>query len=229
MRNTFKTFFVNSSNNQAYNLANKIAKGEVIENTNPLIFYGPSGCGKSHLLDGIWNYYVQNNEKHSEWMSSHGFQATIEGYNYNISNISNFKEISLLLIDDIDIVDDKRNGKFTCEVLEKLIQEGIQICIACTKLPSETYKPELASLFSRGKCVELKLPTKQEQKDFYKYMSKVEGVDIYGDEPYEYLCEKTKDYRTMKSEFVKLRFYMIKDNLETVALSTSQIKKYLEN
>jgi len=229
MRNSFKNYIVNSSNQEAYDLANKIAKEEVIEKANPLIIYGPTGCGKSHLLDGMWHYYIQNSENHPEWMSSHGFQATIEGYNYNIANISNFKEVSLLLIDDIDAVDDKQNGKFVTEVLEKLIQDGKQICLTCTKLPNETEKSELANLFSKGKCVELKLPTKQEQKEFYKQMSKVEGVDIHGEEPYEYLCEKPKDYRTMKSEFVKLRYCLIKNNLETAALSADSVKKYLEN
>lgn len=157
MKNTFENFIVNEFNKEVFDLANRIARDEHVDNANPLVIYGAKGSGKSHLLDAIFFLNTEASKNHNEWLSADGFQGVLDKCNLDISNITNFKQISLILIDDIDKVDDKVNGAFIAEVLEKLINDGKQICVTCTELPNENTSSALASLYSKGKCFELKI------------------------------------------------------------------------
>jgi chromosomal replication initiation ATPase DnaA len=138
-------------------LANRIARDEHVDNANPLVIYGAHDCGKSHLLDAIFYLNMEVSKNHNEWLSSDAFQAIIDKCNQDTNKLTNFKQISLILIDDIDSVDDKVGGAFIAEVLEKLINDSKQICVACTELPNENTSSALANLYSKGKCFELKI------------------------------------------------------------------------
>lgn len=157
MKNTFENFIVNEPNKEVFDLANKIARDEHVDNANPLVIYGAHGCGKSHLLDAIFFLNTEVSKNHNEWLSSDGFQGVLDKCNLDIDKLTNFKQISLILIDDIDKVDDKTNGEFIAKILEKLISDGKQICVTCTELPNENTSSALASLYSKGKCFELKI------------------------------------------------------------------------
>ena len=157
MKNTFENFIVNDANKEAFDLANKIARDEHVDNANPLVIYGAKGSGKSHLLDAIFFLNTEVSKNHNEWLSSDGFQGVLDKCNQDTNKLTNFKQISLILIDDIDKVDDKTNGEFIAKILEKLISDGKQICVTCTELPNKNTSPALASLYSKGKCFELKI------------------------------------------------------------------------
>ena len=157
MKNTFENFIVNDANKEAFDLANKIARDEHVDNANPLVIYGTHGCGKSHLLDAIFFLNTEVSKNHNEWLSSDGFQGVLDKCNLDIDKLTNFKQISLILIDDIDKVVDKVGGAFIAEVLEKLISDSKQICVTCTELPNKNTSLALASLYSKGKCFELKI------------------------------------------------------------------------
>ena len=156
MKNTFENFIVNDANKEAFDLANKIARDEKINNANPLVIYGAKGSGKSHLLDAIFFLNTEVSKNHNEWLSSDAFQTIIDKCNQDTNKLTNFKQISLILIDDIDSVDDKVGGAFIAEVLEKLINDGKQICVACTELPNKKTSPVLKELFNKGKCIKVK-------------------------------------------------------------------------
>ena len=157
MKNTFENFIVNDANKEAFDLANKIARDEKVDDANPLVIYGTHGCGKSHLLDAIFFLNTEVSKNHNEWLSSDGFQGVLDKCNQDTNKLTNFKQISLILIDDIDKVDDKTNGEFIAKILEKLISDGKQICLTCTELPNKNTSSALASLYSKGKCFELKI------------------------------------------------------------------------
>lgn len=229
MRNTFEGFVVNDSNREAFEFANKVAKQETTE-ANPLFVSGPSGCGKSHLLDGIWHHYVcADNGKHPEWTSSFALTERFKNFTQGKCQFADkFNELDLLLFDDIDLVDDKCNGELLSQVIDELVKRGKQICVASTKSLDEL-SSALIDAFSKGKCVTVSLPTKEEQRDFYKQLSKREGISLHGEEPYDYLCEKQKDFRAMKAEFVRLKYKMICENCETASLGVGAVKRYLEN
>ena len=157
MKNTFENFIVNDANKEVFDLANKIARDEHVDNANPLVIYGTHGCGKSHLLDAIFFLNSEVSKNHNEWLSSDGFQGVLDKCNQDTNKLTNFKQISLILIDDIDKVDDKTNGEFIAKILEKLISDGKQICLTCTEQPNKNISSALASLYSKGKCFELKI------------------------------------------------------------------------
>ena len=157
MKNTFENFIVNDANKEVFDLANRIARDEHVDNANPLVIYGAKGSGKSHLLDAIFFLNSEVSKNHNEWLSSDGFQGVLDKCNQDTNKLTNFKQISLILIDDIDKVVDKVGGAFIAEVLEKLISDGKQICVTCTELPNKNILSALASLYSKGKCFELKI------------------------------------------------------------------------
>lgn len=229
MRNTFEGFIVNDSNREAFEFANKIAKQETTE-ANPLFISGPHGCGKSHLIDGIWHYYVlSENDKHPEWVSAFLLTERFKNFTQGKNQFADkFNELDLLLFDDIDQVDDKSNGELLAQVIEELVNRGKQICLASNKSLDEL-NPKLKEVLLKGKCVTLSMPTKEEQKDFYKQFCKKEGIDLYKEEPYDYLCEEQKSFRQMKSEIYKIKVGLIQDNLETAGIGKEKVKKYLGN
>ena len=229
MRNTFNDFIVNDSNKEAFEYANKVAKQEVTE-ANPLFISGPHGCGKSHLIDGIWHYYVKaDNGKHPEWISAFSLTDRFSNFTQGKEQFADkFNELDLLLFDDIDQVDDKCNGDLLSQVIDELVKRGKQICVASTKSLNEL-STTLQDVFSKGKCVTVSLPTKDEQRDFYKQLSKREGISLHGEETYDYLCETQKDYRMMKAEIIKLKYNMILNNCETASLGVGAVERYLEN
>ena len=229
MRNTFEGFIVNDSNKEAFEFANKVAKQET-EEANPLFISGPHGCGKSHLIDGIWHHYVcADNGKHPEWISSFALTERFKNFTQGKCQFADkFNELDLLLFDDIDLVDDKCNGELLSQVIDELIKRGKQICVASTKSLNEL-SPTLKEVFSKGKCVTVSLPTKDEQRDFYKKYCKKEGIDLYKEEPFDYLCKTQKSYRNMKSEIYIIKAKLIENNMETAGIGKEAVKKYLEN
>lgn len=229
MRNTFNNFIVCDSNKEAFEYANKVAREETTI-ANPLFISSPHGCGKSHLLDGIWHYYVSaENNKHPEWISAFALTDRLKNYTQGKYQFAEkFNELDLLLFDDIDLVDDNCNSELLSQALEELVKRGKQICVASTK-PLNKLSPALIDVFSKGKCVTISFPTGNEQRYFYKQLSKKEGISLQGEEAYDYLCEKQKDYRTMKAEFVRLKYNMILENCETAILGTGAVKRYLEH
>jgi len=229
MRNTLNDYIINDSNKEAYDYSVKVAKEETSE-ANPLFISGPSGCGKSHLLDGIWHHYVlAENGKHPEWLSSFVLTERFKNFTQGKNQFADkFNELDLLLFDNIDLVDDKCNGELLPQVIDELIKRGKQLCLTSTKSLDEL-NPKLKEVLLKGKCVSVSLPTKEEQRDFYKQLFKKEGISLYGEEPYDYLCEKQKDFRAMKAEVVMLKYHMILENIETASLGVGAVKKYLEN
>ena len=101
MKNTFENFIVNDANKEAFDLANKIARDEKINNANPLVIYGAKGSGKSHLLGAIFFLNSEVSKNHNEWLSSDGFQGVLDKCNQDTNKLTNFKQISLILIDDL--------------------------------------------------------------------------------------------------------------------------------
>lgn len=227
MRNNFKNFITNSSNLKAYTLAVEVAEG--IEIADPLFLYGPSGTGKSHLLDGIWHHYLERNDKHPEWISSLGFNDFLKASNYEVNEmIKRYEEISLLLIDDIDLIEDNQNGILLAKIFDSLVKQGKQLCLTSSKRLNEL-GPELYNFLSKGKCIELSFPNFDEQRDFYTQMLSKEGILIHDKEVLDYLCSSNKDYRTMKAEIIRLKYNMVLENCETANLGFGAVKRYLEN
>ncbi len=228
MRNTFSNFVVSKSNYKAFEYANKIAK-QVLTDANPLVFYGPHGCGKSHLLDAIWHDYVLNSNEHATLTSAIGFEEYIKISKFNINYfIDRDKDISLIMINDIDKIDDKKNGEYLAEIIDMYIKARKQVCLTSNKAPSE-FCEELSGIFAKGKCIELPFPTKEERKDYYRKVSSKNGEIISGEDAFEYLCEKQKDYREMKCEILKIKIYLIESNNETGSVSIKSLNNILEN
>jgi hypothetical protein len=109
-RYTFETFVKGASNQFALAAALRVAETPG-RSYNPLFIYGSSGLGKTHLLHAI-GHYVNSHYQHDvvRYVSTETFlNEYVDGIRNN--TIANFKrryrDIDVLLIDDISINDGK--------------------------------------------------------------------------------------------------------------------------
>ncbi|PIE99599.1 MAG: chromosomal replication initiator protein DnaA, partial [Propionibacterium sp.] len=109
-RYTFETFVCGSSNRFAHAAANAAAEAPGTS-YNPLMIYGSSGLGKTHLLHAIGHYvrsyydhlrikYVSTEELTNDFINSIAENRTA-------SFRRNYRDIDVLLIDDIQFLESK--------------------------------------------------------------------------------------------------------------------------
>ena len=107
---TFNNFVVGNSNKFAHAGALSVAENPGTM-YNPLFLYGNSGLGKTHLMHAIGNYIVANTNKKVLYVTSEQFKSEFvkankkdengENFNYVDFFKNKYRNIDVLLIDDI--------------------------------------------------------------------------------------------------------------------------------
>ena len=158
---TFADMAVSSTNQFAYVSATTVAKkpGEAY---NPLFIYGPTGVGKTHLMQAIANeVYTKNPNKKILYTTSEEFtNEVVEAIRTNnTSNMkSKFRELDLLIIDDIQFVAGKEKVQEELfHTFNILVDKAAQIVLSSDRPPAEMKQVEkrLLSRFSGGLTVDV--------------------------------------------------------------------------
>jgi len=160
---SFKNFILGSSNELAYRSALSIAEG--INIYNPLCLYGDTGLGKTHLLFSIGNHVLNKfRDKKIIYISSENFTNELINSIKNKTNQefrNKYRELDLLLIDDIDFI---FNKKITQQEIfftfNALLENNKQIVLTSNQEPKKikTLEPKLSSRFESGLLVEITQP-----------------------------------------------------------------------
>ncbi|MCL2851326.1 MAG: chromosomal replication initiator protein DnaA [Firmicutes bacterium] len=147
---TFDTFIVGRSNEYVSAAAEAVAKAPG-ERINPLFIYGGSGLGKTHLLNAIANYISSNNPKLKiafatcEKFVSDFVDAMAFKKNSVASLRENYRNIDVLLIDDIHDIENKTGTQEEFfHTFNDLYQNGKQIV-----LTSDRHADKFQSLTER--------------------------------------------------------------------------------
>jgi chromosomal replication initiator protein len=161
---TFENMAVSSTNQLAFVSASTVAK-KPGETYNPLFIYGPTGVGKTHLMQAIANaVYAKNPNKKILYTTSEEFtNDVVEAIRTN--NTGNmkkkFRELDLLIIDDIQFVAGKdKVQEELFHTFNTLVDNGAQIVLSSDRPPAEMKQVEkrLLSRFSGGLTVDVESP-----------------------------------------------------------------------
>ncbi len=161
---TFQNFAVAPSNEVAYAAATAVAKkpGEVY---NPLFLYGGVGVGKTHLMQAIG---IEVLKKHPEtailYSTSEEFvNEIIQAIrNKNTASFkSKFRNVQLLLVDDIQFIagKDAVQEEFF-HTFNTIKQQGGQMVLTSDKMPEEIkgLEDRLKSRFEGGLMIDVQEP-----------------------------------------------------------------------
>jgi len=161
---TFANMAVSSTNQLAFVSASTVAK-KPGETYNPLFIYGPTGVGKTHLMQAIANevYVKKPNGKILYTTSEEFTNEVVEAIRTN--NTSNmkkkFRELDLLIIDDIQFVAGKEKVQEELfHTFNTLVDKNSQIVLSSDRRPEEMKQVEkrLISRFSGGLTVDVEAP-----------------------------------------------------------------------
>jgi chromosomal replication initiator protein len=161
---TFANMAVSSSNQLAFVSASTVAK-KPGETYNPLFIYGPTGVGKTHLMQAIANeVYAKKPSRKILYTTSEEFtNEVVEAIRTNNTSAmkKKFRELDLLIIDDIQFVAGKEKVQEELfHTFNTLVDKNSQIILSSDRRPEEIKQVEkrLISRFSGGLTVDIDTP-----------------------------------------------------------------------
>ena len=163
---TFDNFVVGNNNKFAQAAAISFAESSST-NYNPLFIHGGSGLGKTHLLHAIGNKIIHDNPTTKVlYVTSEQFinelVNSIRDANYKNELFRNkYRNIDVLLIDDIQFLGGKRTGQEEFfHTFNSLYQAGKKIIISSDSAPREIpfLEERLRTRFEWGIMADISLP-----------------------------------------------------------------------
>lgn len=161
---TFDSFVVGEGNRMAH--AASLAVAETPAGAyNPLFLYGCSGLGKTHLMHAIGNFIAENNPRlkimyiTSETFTNELINAIKDNKNESFRN--KYREIDVLLIDDIQFIGGKKQTEEEFfHTFNHLHQADKQIIISSDRHPKEmnTLEERLRTRFEWGLTCDIQSP-----------------------------------------------------------------------
>ncbi len=206
---TFENMAVSGSNQLAYVSASTVAKkpGAIY---NPLFIYGPTGVGKTHLMQSIANeVYVKSPNKKILYTTSEEFtNDVVEAIRTNktAGMKKKFRELDLLIIDDIQFVAGKeRVQEELFHTFNSLVDKNSQIVLSSDRPPSEMKQVEkrLLSRFSGGLTVDIDSPDFELRTAILLIKAKKYGVFLSIDVA-KMIAQKTQDARGLEGLLLRI-------------------------
>lgn len=213
---TFDNFVVGAFNKEAHKAALYVAKngGTLF---NPLFIYSHSGLGKTHLLHAIGNeilksrmpnakiLYITANDFVEEYIKFLKAEKAEDMKSY-------FKNVDVLLIDDIQFLADKvKTEEMFFYVYQEMINKGKRVIITSDEQPTSLkgLEDRLITRFTQGLTVKISDPDRDACVAILKKKITESGLDLNKiDENVVYfLADKfSKDIRELEGAVNKLLF-----------------------
>ncbi len=161
----FESFVRGKSNELAYAAAVAVSEAPGRTTYNPLFLYGGVGLGKTHLMHSIGNYVLDKNPEakvlycSTETFVNEMITSIKDKKNQEFRN--KYRDIDVLLIDDIQFLSDKEGTQEEFfHTFNTLYDTNKQIVISSDLPPREikTLEDRLRSRFMWGLIVDVKLP-----------------------------------------------------------------------
>jgi chromosomal replication initiator protein len=194
-RYTFRTFIVGSANRLAHAASLSVAErpGEAY---NPLFLYGGVGLGKTHLMHAVGNAVVQRYpRKKVVYATSEKFTNDFIT-SIQVGRIDDFRaryrQIDLLLIDDIQFIADKeRTQEEFFHTFNAIHEDGKQIVLSSDRPPKQiiTLEERLRSRFEWGLIADLTAPDLETRIAILRTKSEEQGVRV-DHEALEFIARK---------------------------------------
>lgn len=218
---TFDNFVVGKSNEEAFQSAMFVTEnpGEL----NPLFLYSKSGLGKTHLLHAIGNAVrAKTPQKKVLYITADDFISEYVRFtNRDRADQSLkdfFKEIDLLLIDDIQFFANKQN---TCQmffnIFNILVSNNKQIVITSDRAPKELegLEDRLISRFSSGLTCSIKELEQDTLIEILKLKIKTNGnsLDLFEESVLSFLAKNNShNVRELEGALNRILFFNVTSN-----------------
>ena len=206
---TFENMAVSSTNQLAFVSATTVAKKPGVA-YNPLFIYGPTGVGKTHLMQAVANeVYAKSPSKKILYTTSEEFtNEVVEAIRTN--NTSNmkkkFRELDLLIIDDIQFVAGKEKVQEELfHTFNILVDKSAQIVLSSDRPPAEMKQVEkrLLSRFSGGLTVDIGSPDFELRTAILLIKAKKYGA-VLNMEMAKMIAQKAQDARGLEGLLLRI-------------------------
>ena len=163
---TFETFVVGDNNKFAHAAALAVADSPAAS-YNPLFIYGGVGLGKTHLMHAIGNKILQNNPNTNilyvttENFSNEIVNAIKDGNHKNEHFRKKYRNVDVLLIDDIQFLKDRKTGQTEFfHTFNHLRENNKQIIISSDRPPRDLplIEERLKTRFEWGLLADVSMP-----------------------------------------------------------------------
>ena len=181
----FENFVRGKSNELAYAAAVAIAEAPGNTTYNPLFLYGGVGLGKTHLMHSIGNYIVnQSPESKVLYISTENFTNELinsirERKNQEFR--SKYRDIDVLLIDDIQFLSDKEGTQEEFfYTFNTLYEANKQIVISSDQPPRQikSLEERLSSRFACGLIVDITTPDFETRCAIIEKKAEIDHINI---------------------------------------------------
>ena len=210
---SFDNFVIGSNNRFAQATAYSVSQN--LGMTNPLYIYGGVGLGKTHLMQAIGNAVIDQDPSKKviyctgELFVNELIKAMLNP-NMNDSFKKKFRNVDLLLIDDVQII----AGKDKCQeeffhTFNSLFESGKQIVLTSEKSPKEIngLEDRLRTRFSMGVSVDIQTPDYETRVAILKKKAEEERY-LIDDELIERIATRVKsNVRELEGVLKKLVAY----------------------
>lgn len=183
---TFDTFVIGNHNKFAQAAAYAVAESPATT-YNPLFIYGGVGLGKTHLMHAIGNKIFQNNPNTkllyvtSEYFTNELINAIKDANFKNELFRKKYRDIDVLLIDDIQFLADKKTGQEEFfHTFNHLHQNGKQIIISSDRPPRDIplLEERLKSRFEWGILADVSMPDYETRLAILRKKVQLENIII---------------------------------------------------
>jgi chromosomal replication initiator protein len=230
---TFEQFVIGDGNRFAHAAALAVAELPA-QAYNPLFLHGPPGLGKTHLLHAIGNYvrryggglkvrYATVETFTTEFVQALRAQGDVQAFK------ARFREIDVLLIDDIQFLADKKRTKEEFfHTFNALYEAGSQLVITSDRPPAELEDIEtrLRERFSSGLVAELDPPELDVRLAILRQRARHDGLQDVADDALRAIADHVAgSVRALEGALIRVVAYA---SLEGLTLSPEVARKVLE-
>jgi chromosomal replication initiator protein len=232
---TFSDFVVGKSNNFAHSAAMAVAEtpGTIY---NPLFLYGESGMGKTHLMQAIGHFILEESKGCNVfYITTEQFtNEMIEAIRTNTTQQfrSKFRNIDLLLVDDIHFLSKKEASQEEFfHTFNSLYENKKQIVIASDRPPKDIPDLEnrLVTRFEWGLLADLKNPDFETRVAILKKKASTENIYL-SDQVIEYVAENiSTNVRALEGSLIRILAYCSYNDINPENIDITTIQEILSD
>ena len=209
---TFEKFIIGDSNRMAHAAALAVAEAPGRTTFNPLIIHGGTGLGKTHLLQAI-GHFAQTEETadYVVYMTSQEFTNQYISYivekKDSTSFYKKFKDVDLLLIDDIQFLGGKPGTqKEFYQIFNRILLEKKQIILTSDRPPDKIndMMEHIINRFMGGLITDIQPPNLETRMAILQQKAETDGL-LLPREVIHYIAGNiTSNVRELEGALIKL-------------------------